>query len=47
MQTLDQSLANLVKEGVVRYQDALERAGNVQEFKALCEDKDPGSKSTA
>ena len=40
MQSLDQSLATLVKKGVVDYQEALEKAGNVQEFKGLMEDDD-------
>ncbi len=35
MMTLDQSLAGLVNSGLVNYEDALEKAGNVQEFKAL------------
>jgi len=42
MQSLDQSLANLYTSGVVNYRDALEKAGNVQEFIALAgEDPDP------
>ena len=35
MITLDQSLANLVHQRVVTYEDALTRAGNQNEFKAL------------
>ena len=35
MITLDQSLANLVQQRVVTYEDALTRAGNQNEFKAL------------
>src|SRR5205085_2708260 len=35
MQSLDQSLANLVKSNMVDYQEALEKAANVTEFKAL------------
>lgn len=35
MQTLDQSLAHLVQKKIVTYEDALLRAGNVAEFKAL------------
>ena len=34
MQTLDQSLANLYKQGLVSYDDALEKAGNPLEFKS-------------
>ena len=42
MQSLDQSLAALVKSGVVDYQEALEKAAIVQEFKALLgEPQDP------
>jgi len=36
MMTLDQSLANLVKKGMVDYESALERAQNVAEFKMQC-----------
>jgi twitching motility protein PilT len=43
MQTLDQSLAALVKSGTVRYEDALEKAANVNEFKALVGEP-PGSR---
>jgi twitching motility protein PilT len=35
MQTLDQSLANLVTSGVVTWREAYEKAGNPQEFIAL------------
>lgn len=35
MITLDQSLADLYKQGIITYQAALEKANNVQEFKAL------------
>jgi twitching motility protein PilT len=35
MQTLDQSLANLVHAKTVTYQDALSKAGNILEFQAL------------
>jgi twitching motility protein PilT len=35
MMSLDQSLANLVRSGLVTYQDGLEKAGNPQEYKAL------------
>jgi twitching motility protein PilT len=35
MQSLDQSLAALVNQQIVTYEDALSRAGNVIEFKAL------------
>ena len=35
MQTLDQSLANLVRDGVVSYEDAREKAGNIFEFEAI------------
>ncbi len=37
MMTLDQYLAGLVKKGIVRYEDALEKAKNVIEFNALLE----------
>src|SRR5207249_10870142 len=40
MYSLDQSLANLIKSGMISYTDALEKASNVQEFKALA-GKDP------
>jgi|SRR5579871_1452960 len=36
MQSLDQALAALVAQRVITYEDALSRAGNVIEFKALC-----------
>ena len=39
MTTLDQSLADLYKKGLVSYEDALEKAGNPQEFKALSGEK--------
>jgi hypothetical protein len=35
MTSLDQSLATLVKTGVVTWRDAFEKAGNPQEFIAL------------
>jgi twitching motility protein PilT len=35
MQTLDQSLADLTKKRLIKYEDALEKAANVLEFKAL------------
>jgi twitching motility protein PilT len=35
MQTLDQSLAELYKKGLVTYDDAMEKAANILEFKAL------------
>lgn len=35
MQTLDQSLSVLVKKGEVKYEDALEKCANIDEFKAL------------
>lgn len=38
MQTLDQSLANLVRDGIVTYDDALSKAGNAIEFKALIQE---------
>lgn len=41
MQTLDQSLADLYKAGHVRYRDALEKAGNPLEFKALAGEAPP------
>ncbi|MCC6728249.1 MAG: type IV pilus twitching motility protein PilT [Chthonomonadales bacterium] len=41
MHSLDQSLADLAKRGLVRYEDALEKASNVQEFKALADDARP------
>jgi len=36
MMTLDQSLAGLVKKGLVSYESALERAQNATEFKMQC-----------
>lgn len=39
MQTLDQSLANLVNSKQVSYEDALGRASNVNEFKAIVNDE--------
>lgn len=36
MQSMDQSLADLVKAGTVRREDALERAQNVRDFEDLC-----------
>ena len=41
MMTLDQSLAGLVKKGLVDYESALERAQNVAEFKMQCGGGDP------
>jgi twitching motility protein PilT len=38
MQTLDQSLSDLYKAGIVRYSDALEKSANPLEFKALAGD---------
>lgn len=38
MMTLDQSLANLVKRGLVAYDDALAQAHNLTEFHFLCSD---------
>ena len=38
MITMDQSLANLVKKGLVSHESALERAQNVHEFTTLCAD---------
>ena len=35
MQTLDQSLAELVRKGLIRYEDGLEKASNAAEYKAL------------
>jgi twitching motility protein PilT len=42
MQTLDQSLANMVTQGIVSYDDALGKAGNAIEFKALLDEHDGG-----
>ena len=36
MQTLDQSLAALVLQGVVTYETALDRARDVEAFDRLC-----------
>jgi len=36
MMTLDQSLANLVNQGCVDFEDGLEKAQNIAEYKALC-----------
>ena len=48
MQTLDQSLANLYKTGLVTYREVLERAGNPTEFKALAgPDPDEGAPPAA
>lgn len=44
MQTLDQSLANLFKSGQVSYQDAMEKAGNLAEFKALAGEDPSGAR---
>ena len=41
MQTLDQSLADLVKKKIVTYQDGLEKASDPLEFKALLGDAEP------
>ncbi|MCS6775132.1 MAG: type IV pilus twitching motility protein PilT [Chloroherpetonaceae bacterium] len=40
MQTLDQSLAKLVRDGLVSYEDALAKASNPIEFRALVKDED-------
>ncbi len=40
MQSLDQSLATLVKKKLVDYQEALEKAANPNEFKAMLDDDD-------
>ena len=43
MMTLDQSLAGLVKKGLVDYESALERAQDVAEFKMQCGGGDPAA----
>lgn len=41
MQTLDQSLADLARKGLVRYEDALEKSSNPAEFRALAGSDSP------
>ena len=43
MMTLDQSLAGLVKKGLVDYESALERAQDLAEFKMQCGGGDPAA----
>ena len=36
MQTLDQSIADLVKRGVIAYETGLEKCHHAEDFKRLC-----------
>jgi len=47
MQTLDQSLANLVRDGLVTKEDAMEKAANLQELLAMLEEEPGGAPGTS